>query len=107
MITEKIYNRGLDLEDKGGGTPPGLFSEAIINFGIYGFPFVAFLWAVCLGSCNGFFRVGRMRVSRVSVIWRRYSRFYIAIDERRIQWSADQAFVRNGLGVCHLPADSY
>jgi len=39
-ITEKIYNRGLDLKERGGGTPPGILAEAIINFGLIGFPFV-------------------------------------------------------------------
>lgn len=37
-ITEKIYNRGLELKDKGGGTPPGIFAESLINFSVYGFP---------------------------------------------------------------------
>ncbi|TWT49651.1 hypothetical protein Pla22_48490 [Rubripirellula amarantea] len=38
-ITEKVYNKGLLLKDKGGGTPPGLFAESIINFSVFGFPF--------------------------------------------------------------------
>ncbi|MCC9654432.1 O-antigen polymerase [Rhodopirellula halodulae] len=42
-ITEKIYHRGLDLRDKGGGTPPGMFAEAIINFSVYLFPLFVFL----------------------------------------------------------------
>ncbi len=37
-ITEKIYNRGLDLKERGGGTPPGIFAESLINFSVYGFP---------------------------------------------------------------------
>jgi oligosaccharide repeat unit polymerase len=42
-ITEKLYNRGMRLEDKGGGTPPGIFGESIINFSIYGFPIAVFI----------------------------------------------------------------
>lgn len=49
MVSEKLYNRGLDLKEKGGGTPPGLFSEAIINFGIVGFPLVVFAFGFLLG----------------------------------------------------------
>ena len=47
-ITEKLYNRGLDLRDKGGGTPPGMLAEAIINFGVIGFPFVVLLFGCLL-----------------------------------------------------------
>lgn len=46
-ISEKIYNRGMKLKDKGGGTPPGLFAESIINFSVWGFP-VAVLMAGAL-----------------------------------------------------------
>ena len=47
-ITEKIYNRGLKLDDKGGGTPPGVFAEAVINFSIYGFPVAMFVLGATL-----------------------------------------------------------
>ena len=42
-ISEKIYNKGLQLKDKGGGTPPGLYAESLINFSIYGFPIAVFV----------------------------------------------------------------
>lgn len=42
-ISEKIYNRGMKLKDKGGGTPPGLFAESIINFSVWGFPVTVML----------------------------------------------------------------
>lgn len=47
-ITEKLYNKGLDLKDKGGGTPPGIFAESIINFSVYGFPFAIFAMGLLL-----------------------------------------------------------
>ena len=47
-ITEKIYNRGLTLKDKGGGTPPGLFGESWINFGAFGFGFCTFAFGLIL-----------------------------------------------------------
>lgn len=45
-ITEKVYYRGLDLQDKGGGTPPGLFAESLINFSVYGFPIAVLIAGV-------------------------------------------------------------
>ena len=55
-ITEKIYNRGMKMKKKGGGTPPGIFVESIVNFSVYGFPFallvVGALFRVLYNSLN-------------------------------------------------------
>ena len=47
-ITEKIYNRGLKLDERGGGTPPGIFAEVLINFSVYGFPIALFVLGAVL-----------------------------------------------------------
>lgn len=57
-ISEKLYNRGLDLKEKGGGTPPGLLAEAIVNFSVYAFPFVILTIGFLLAMfCNSLRRL--------------------------------------------------
>ena len=47
-LTQKLYNRDAGRELKGGGTPPGIFAESVVNFGIFGLPVIAFIGGVWL-----------------------------------------------------------
>lgn len=47
-LTQVLYGREAGTKLLGGGTPPGIFGESIINFGVWGFPFTVFFAGVFL-----------------------------------------------------------
>lgn len=47
-LTQVLYGREAGTKLLGGGTPPGIFAESLINFGVWGFPITVFFAGVFL-----------------------------------------------------------